>query len=85
MKKQLSKDAARYREEVAIKARHQKEVEIKKTAALEKALKEQIASRPTEEQLAAIDELVADGQRKGLSITRELVLYAMRRGGSHGN
>ena len=60
------------------KARHQKEAEIKKNAASEKALKEQIASRPTEEQLAAIDELVADGQRKGLPITRELVLYAMR-------
>lgn len=62
----------------ADKARHQKEAAIKEAAVSEKALKEQIASLPTEEQLAAIDELVADGQRKGLPITRELVLYAMR-------
>lgn len=60
------------------KARRQKEAAIKEAAASEKALREQIASRPTEDQLAAIDELVADGQRKGLPITRELVLYAMR-------
>jgi hypothetical protein len=65
---EMNKDAARRRKEAA----------IKEAAASDRALKEQIASRSTEEQLAAIDELVADGQRKGLPITRELVLYAMR-------